>query len=84
MDVEFIKYLSTLGVGGLIAGLMFLVYRKDMARYSEQWKGQSEALMQVVKENSVALTANTATIQALRQSDDRILTRLGYRRDVHE
>jgi hypothetical protein len=81
MDVEFLKYLSTLGVGGLIAGLMFMVYRKDMAQYAAQWKGQSEALLQVVKENSAAITANTSTIQALHRRDDRIdeaLNRIGF------
>ncbi len=81
MDHEFIKYLSTLGVGGLIAGLMFLVYRKDMKTYSEQWRGQAEILVQVVRENSTAIAANTTTIQALHRRDDRIdetLNRLGF------
>ncbi len=81
MDAEFLKYLSTLGVGGMIAGFMFMVYRKDMKLYSEQWQGQATALLQVVKENTAAVTANTTTIQALHRREDRMeeaLGQLGY------
>jgi hypothetical protein len=71
-DQEFLKFLSTLGVGGVIAGLMFLVYRKDVKTFTDQWKGQSDMLMQVVKENSAAIASNTKTIEALHTREDRV------------
>jgi hypothetical protein len=71
MDTEFVKYLASLGVGGIIAGFMFILYRKDMARAVEQWKGQSElwleqnkVLIMVVKENTAAFTKNTDIMKA--------------------
>lgn len=57
MDPETLKYLGSLGVGGTLAVMMFLIYRKDMKVNSEQWQGQSEVLMDVVKENTAAITA---------------------------
>lgn len=54
MDVDFVKWLSTLGVGGAIAGFMFLFYRKDVKTYTEQWKMVGEQLMSVVKENTAS------------------------------
>lgn len=58
-DMEFVKWLTSMGVGGTIAGLMFMFYRKDVKLYTDQWRGQSEALLQVVKENTAAVTACT-------------------------
>ncbi len=57
MDADTLKWLASLGVGGVLAGGMFLVYRKDMKVNSEAWRGQSEMLMVVVKENTAAITA---------------------------
>lgn len=53
---EFAKYLTTLGVGGVLAGLMFMFYRKDVRAYTELWKAQSELLIEVVKENTASNT----------------------------
>lgn len=57
MDPETLKYLASLGVGGILAGIMFAVYRKDALQWQDAWKGQSEILIQVVKENTAAVTA---------------------------
>lgn len=47
-------------------------YREDMKFYTEQmkqvsdeWKGQSAALMAIVRENTAAFTQNTAVVQSL-------------------
>lgn len=65
MDMELTKWLSGLGVGGVLAAFMFGIYRKDMRELTAQWKGQTELLVQVVKENTAAFTQNTAVIQSL-------------------
>lgn len=72
MDTELIKYLSTMGVGGIIAGFMFMFYRRDVKQFTDQWKGQSEALMKVVTDNTVAITSNTKTIEALHSREDKV------------
>lgn len=64
-DLDFIKWLSGLGVGGVLAAFMFMAYRKDMQLFTSQWKGQSEALVQVVKDNTIALTQNTSVVKSL-------------------
>jgi hypothetical protein len=57
VDAETLKWLASLGVGGVLAGIMFVVYRKDSIQWQEAWKGQSQILIQVVKENTAAVTA---------------------------
>ena len=57
LEGETFKFLATLGVGGVLAGFMFLIYRKDSQLWQEAWKGQSQILVQVVKENTAAVTA---------------------------
>lgn len=57
MDAETFKYLASLGVGGILAGIMFMIYRKDSLQWQEAWRGQSQMLVQVVKENTTAITA---------------------------
>lgn len=70
-DSEFMKWIATLGVGGILAAFMFHFYRKDVQRYTDLWKGQSEMLVQVVKENTVANTKLVTLIDALhRRLDD--------------
>ena len=65
MDADFIKYLATLGVGGTLACMMFFVYRKDMRQVLDAWKGQSELLLSVVKENTAAISTLTSLIKEL-------------------
>lgn len=54
MDAEFTKWLVTLGVGGVLAGFMFVFYRKDVQQFTELWKSVAEQLMSVVKENTTS------------------------------
>ena len=67
MDNEFAKWLATLGVGGALAGFMFMFYRRDVRAYTEEWRNQSQTLMQVVKENTASNTKLIAVIDALHQ-----------------
>jgi len=63
---EFMKFLATLGVGGILAGLMFIFYRKDVKQYTELWKLATDQLMQIVKENT---TSNTKLIIMLENQE---------------
>lgn len=74
MDVtqipEVVKFLATLGVGGVLAGVIFWFYRKDAIAHSESWQGQSEALLEVVKDNTKAVAALQGTTSALQVTID--------------
>lgn len=70
MDAEFVKWLSTLGIGGILAGLMFLFYRKDVKQYTELWQSQASILMTVVKENTASNTKLITVIEALHRRLD--------------
>lgn len=65
MDADTLKWMASLGTGGVLAGMMFVVYRKDMKINSEAWRGQSEMLMAVVKENTSAITALIQLVQRI-------------------
>lgn len=64
MDAEFAKWLATLGVGGVLAGLMFMFYRKDVKQYTELWKSATDQLMSVVKDNTASNTRLISLIEA--------------------
>lgn len=68
--MEFFKWCATLGVGGVIAGLIFMVYRKDIRNYTELWKAQSSILIDVVKENTSSNTKLITVIEALHRRLD--------------
>ena len=54
MDIEFAKWLATLGIGGVLAGFIFVFYRKDIKQYTELWKTTSEQLMGIVGDNTAS------------------------------
>ena len=54
LDLEFTKWLVTLGVGGVLAAFMFTFYRKDIKQYTELWKSATDQLMSVVKDNTMS------------------------------
>jgi hypothetical protein len=51
---DFVKWVLTFGVGGVLALVMFLVHRKDSQRNIDQWKGTAEVLMAVVRDNTAS------------------------------
>ena len=53
---ESLGFLATLGVGGVLAGMMFMVYRKDVRQHTELWHQQTTILMAVVNKNTEAIT----------------------------
>lgn len=62
MDLETMKWFASMGVGGVLAGGMFYLYRKDALQWQEAWKGQSQMLLTVVKEVTAAVTALTGKL----------------------
>jgi hypothetical protein len=52
LDPEFIKWFSTLGIGGVLAGFIFIFYRKDIKQYTELWHITTEQLMSIIKDNT--------------------------------
>ena len=67
MDAEFVKWITTLGVGGVLAGFMFVFYRKDIRQYTELWKSTTEQLMSIVKDN----TASNAKLISMIETQER-------------
>lgn len=70
MDVEFIKWLTTLGVGGVLAAVVFSFYRKDVKQFTELWQLQTGLLMKVVTENTAAFASHRAVTEALHRRLD--------------
>jgi len=75
---EFTKWLATLGVGGILAGLMFMLYRKDIKQYTDLWKNTTDILMGIVKENTASNTKligmlETQERNSIRKADIEVL-----------
>lgn len=67
-ESEFGKWLVTLGVGGVLAGFMFVFYRKDIKQYTELWKMSSDVLMTIVKENTASNVKLISMLEALERN----------------
>ena len=67
MDLEFTKWLATLGIGGVLAAFMFTFYRKDVKQYTELWKASTDQLILVIKEN----TASNVKLISLIETEQR-------------
>ncbi len=64
---EHIKWLMSLGIGGILAGLIFLVYRKDMMA----WKKEKNGLLDEAKlDRKILLEALTNNTMAITQIKD--------------
>lgn len=70
VDGDFVKWLATLGVGGVLAAFMFVFYRKDVRVYTEMWRGQSEILIAVIKDNTATTAKLVTLIDALHRRLD--------------
>jgi len=74
IDAEFTKWLATLGIGGVLAGFMFMFYRKDVRQYTELWKLTADQLIAIVRDNTAVSTRLVTMIEqqernALRKAD---------------
>lgn len=61
-EEQFLQWAAPLGVGGVLAAGMFLLYRRDTAVHIENWKGQSQILAGIVERNTAAITALTVQL----------------------
>lgn len=64
VDAEFAKWLATLGVGGVLAGIMFMFYRKDIKQFTDLWKLTTDQMVVIVKENTVSNTKLISLIES--------------------
>lgn len=80
-DVEFYKWLLTLGVGGVLAGFMFVFYRKDVKQYTELWKAQTEMLMVVIRENTAS---NTKLISLIENQERNVMRKSDIKHMIDE
>lgn len=67
-EMEFTKWLITLGVGGILAGFMFMFYRKDIKQYTELWKTNAEMMVGVIRENTASNTRLIALLESVERN----------------
>jgi len=67
---EFVKSLASWGVGGVLAGIMFLYYRRDIRSMTDFWKVQTEMLVGAVKENTASNVKLISVIDSLHRRLD--------------
>jgi len=67
-DGEFLKWLASLGVGGVLAGLIFYFYRRDFLAKVSDSEAREKKLMDVVEHNSSSHEKLSLTIQTLTTS----------------
>src|ERR1051325_966666 len=71
MNEELTKWFASLGIGGIIAAILFVFYRKDVRMYHNLWMGQSKILAELIKENTAAFIELRDCVQQLRERRQR-------------
>lgn len=78
IDPEMLKLVAPMGIGGVLALVMFFVYRKDMMSIINELKnlvssheGDKKILIDTIKENSVNTNTNTIVLQSLHRRLDK-------------
>lgn len=69
-DPDFLRFMATLGVGGVLAGFMFYFYRKDTREQTELWRTQTDLLVKLIQSNIEANTGLKAAVEALHKRLD--------------
>lgn len=70
-STELMKWFATLGIGGVLAGFMFVFYRKDIQQYTELWKGMATQLLDVVKDNTASNTKLISLLESMERNQMR-------------
>jgi hypothetical protein len=88
IDPEFVKWLSTLGIGGILAAFMFVFYRKDVQQYTDLWKNTTTQMMEIIKDNTASNIKLINLIesqerQALRKEDIAAMIETRFREKSH-
>lgn len=66
------NFYVSLGVGGLLAWGMFLLYRRDMNQRLDEWKGQSAQLLVIVENNTRVVTLLNERLERLERTAERL------------
>jgi hypothetical protein len=72
--VEELKFLSSLGVGGILAGMLFLAYRADRKSSEERYERLALEFREMVTENTRAITAFQTYIETKSTQTAEIIT----------
>jgi hypothetical protein len=65
MDSELLKWVATLGVGGVLAAMMFVFYRVDFLRERLFHRDASRKLTEVVEKNAETSATMARSMQEL-------------------
>lgn len=68
---KMLEWFVTLGVGGVLAGFMFMFYRKDVKQFTDLWKSVAEQLITVVKENTASNIKLISLIESMERNQIR-------------
>ena len=70
MDSETLKLAASLGTGGILAVVMFLIYRKDMQAAAVDVKGERDTMTAIVIANTAAITELTTYLREIEGNRD--------------
>jgi hypothetical protein len=68
MDAELLKWLSPLGVGGVLAAFIFFFYRRDFLRERQNGVANLTLMRSLVENNTAAITKLVSGVEVLSRS----------------
>lgn len=67
-DISIIQLFSNLGVGGILAGIIFYFYHKDSSKKKEECEKRENQLINVVNNNTLGFEKLCHTVSTLSDS----------------
>ena len=83
-SLESLKFFATLGVGGILAGIIFWFYRKDMLGRQEYERQERAILLEAVKSNTAAMLSVNLTLEHMDQTLGLLRERCAAVRLIHD
>lgn len=63
--MEELKWLTSLGIGGVLAGMIFFFYRRDFVNERSKHSGREDKMIEVIERNAVAGERLSETVKDL-------------------
>ena len=83
MDPELLKWFASLGVGGALAGGMFLAYRKDVLGKVDRTEIERATLLEVIARHAKATEHLAGALESHHQTEVATMDRIeGYSREA--
>jgi hypothetical protein len=84
MDLESVKWFASLGVGGILAGMMFLAYRRDFLNWREKANEREDRLLTIIERNAAAQERLIVAAEKVEHAANNLIEHIGWQKAMRD